>query len=183
MRITDAIRADHQQLQSYYDQILHAPDEDEQTRYQNQLVWELARHIVGEDLVVYPALEQTTRDGARDRQTIKEQLAIFQDLHCSDPRFLPSMTLLMDQLAAHVHMEETVDLVKLEGAVTSEESARLARSFGRTKHFVPTRAHPSAPDRPPYQTPVALLTAPLDSLQDLFRRWPESEFSPQPPME
>lgn len=93
------------------------------------------------------------------------------------------MTLLMDQLAAHIHTEETVDLVKLEGAITPDESARLAQSFGRTKHFVPTRAHPSAPDRPPYETAVALLTAPLDALQDLFRRWPESDFDPQPPME
>lgn len=114
---------------------------------------------------------------------IKEQLAVFQDLHCSDPRFIPTMTLLMDQLAAHIHTEETVDLVKLEGAITPDESARLAQSFGRTKHFVPTRAHPSAPDRPPYETAVALLTAPLDALQDLFRRWPESDFDPQPPME
>lgn len=90
------------------------------------------------------------------------------------------MTLLMDQLAAHIHIEETIDLVKLENAITSDESARLARSFDRTKHFVPTRAHPSAPDHPPFQSPVALLTAPLDILQDLFRRWPEPEGNLQP---
>lgn len=70
MRITDTIHADHQQLKSYYDQILHAADEDDQTRYQNQLVWEMARHVVGEELVVYPALEKASRDGANDRQMV-----------------------------------------------------------------------------------------------------------------
>lgn len=70
MRITDLIHADHQQLQSYYDQVLHATDEDEQTRYQNQLVWALARHVVGEELVVYPALANASRDVTWDNQMV-----------------------------------------------------------------------------------------------------------------
>lgn len=85
------------------------------------------------------------------------------------------MTILMDDLRAHANTEETMDLVKLENAVTAEESERLARSFGRTKYFAPTRAHPDMPDRPPFETAVGLLMAPLDKLQDLFRRWPETE--------
>lgn len=98
-------------------------------------------------------------------------------MSCTDPRFIPTMTILMDDLKACARTEETMDLVKLENAVTAEESERLARSFGRTKYFAPTRAHSSMPDRPPYETAVGLLTAPLDQLQDLFRRWPESESS------
>lgn len=95
-------------------------------------------------------------------------------MSCSDPRFFPTMTILMDELKTHANTEETMDLVKLENAVTAEESERLARSFGRTKYFAPTRAHPEMPDRPPFETAVALLMAPLDKLQDLFRRWPET---------
>lgn len=114
-----------------------------------------------------------------DARQIKEKLQVFQDMSCSDPRFIPTMTILMDDVKAHAHTEETMDLVKLENAVTAEESERLARSFGRTKYFAPTRAHPELPDRPPYATAVGLLTAPLDQLQDLFRRWPES-VSPDP---
>lgn len=62
-RITDAVQADHRDLESYYERILHAEGEDEQTRLQNQFTWELARHVVGEDLVVFPALERYLRDG------------------------------------------------------------------------------------------------------------------------
>lgn len=205
-RITDAVHADHRDLESYYERILHAEDEDEQTRLQNHFTWELARHVVGEDLVVFPALEKYLRDGdaTEDRQKhhivsvflgfyretrndgsrqIKQKLQVFQDLNCADPRFIPTLTILMDDLKEHIHTEETMDLVKLENAVTAEESERLAQSFGRTKLFAPTRAHPELPDRPPYETAMGLLMAPLDHLQDLFRRWPEGEMNPEAEVE
>lgn len=63
MRITDAICSDHRDLESYYNRIVDAEDGDEQTRYQNQFTWELARHVVGEELVLYPALEAQLPDG------------------------------------------------------------------------------------------------------------------------
>lgn len=100
-------------------------------------------------------------------------------MNYSDPRFVSTMTILMDDLAAHVRTEEAKELVKLENAITAEESQRLASSFDRTKFFAPTRAHPDMPDRPPYETAVGLLTAPLDRLQDLFRSWPD-ELVPDP---
>ena len=36
---------------------------EQQTRAQNQLTWELARALVGEELVLYPAYEKYLRDG------------------------------------------------------------------------------------------------------------------------
>ncbi|KAJ5987778.1 hypothetical protein N7481_002988 [Penicillium waksmanii] len=194
-RIANTIRADHRDLALCYRRIVDAADEDEQTRHQNQFTWELARHLVGEELVLFPAMENNVRDDPVDEQQqqhhdddeyhphqkIKENLQIFQDLHCSDPRFIPTITVLMDDLAAHIHTEETLDLVKLESAITLEESQRLARQFARTKWFAPTRAHPSLPDRSPcspYETATALIAAPLDHLQDLFRRWPDPELYP-----
>ncbi|KAJ5659923.1 HHE domain protein [Penicillium longicatenatum] len=176
-RISDTICADHRKLKSYYDRIIHAEDGEEQTRWQNMFTWELARHIAGEELVLYPALKKHLHDdAAEDRQqhhqTIKEELAVFQNLKSTDPCFIPTLSVLMGDLAAHVN-HEGVELKNLETNMTPGESKRLAASFDRTKHFVPTRAHPSAPDRPPYQKAVGLITAPLDYLQDLFRKWPE----------
>lgn len=104
---------------------------------------------------------------------IKEQLATFQNLPASNPEFLPTITTLMDGLQSHVNHEETEDLTRPENTISREESTELAASFERTKRFVPTRAHPSAPTQYPYQTAVGLITAPLDYLQDIFRRWPD----------
>jgi hypothetical protein len=43
----------------------------------------------------------------------------------------------------------------------------------RTKKFVPTHSHPNAPDKPPFETVVGLMTAPLDKLQDVFKKFPK----------
>jgi len=56
--ITDAVTDDHRELEEYYQNIVKSTDTDTQTRYQNQFTWELARHSVAEELVVYPAMEK-----------------------------------------------------------------------------------------------------------------------------
>jgi hemerythrin superfamily protein len=53
--ISDAIKKDHQEINEYADNIRGATDDDSKTRWQNQFTWELARHSIGEELVVYPA--------------------------------------------------------------------------------------------------------------------------------
>jgi hemerythrin superfamily protein len=53
--ISDAIKKDHQEIKEYAENIRTATDDDSKTRWQNQFTWELARHSIGEELVVYPA--------------------------------------------------------------------------------------------------------------------------------
>ena len=56
--ISDAIKKDHQEIKEYAENIRTATDDDSKTRWQNQFTWELARHSIGEELVVYPAFEK-----------------------------------------------------------------------------------------------------------------------------
>lgn len=86
----------------------------------------------------------------------------------------------MKDLTQHIKEEETEDLPKLEEALTVEESEGLSKSFSRTKMFVPSRSHPSAPDKPPFETAIGLMTAPIDHLTDLFRSWPDTSGMPNP---
>lgn len=105
-------------------------------------------------------------------------------MHPSDPDFIPEIKSLMADLEEHIKEEETTDFVKLESAITPSESERLAKWFGRTKMFVPSRSHPNAPNKPPFETVVGLLTAPIDHLADmLFRKWPEDVVNPNPSTE
>ena len=53
--ISDAIKKDHEEINEYANNIRVAADDDSKTRWQNQFTWELARHSIGEELVVYPA--------------------------------------------------------------------------------------------------------------------------------
>jgi hypothetical protein len=81
----------------------------------------------------------------------------------------------MKNLNEHIKEEENDDLPALESALQLEDSEALARSFGRTKKFVPTRSHPMAPDKPPFETVAGLMAAPMDMLGDLFRKFPEEK--------
>ncbi|KAL4959656.1 hemerythrin domain-containing protein [Aspergillus stella-maris] len=186
-RIIDAIKEDHREIEDYYNKILSAGTDKEKTQWQNQFTWELARHSIGEELVVYPVFEKNVPNGRamadKDRQEhqgVKEKLKTFQNMKPSDSNFESTLKSLMSELSTHIQEEESEDLPKLEDAISEAESENLSKSFGRTKMFVPSRSHPSAPDKPPYETAVGLLAAPIDHLADLFRSWPHTSGMPNP---
>ncbi|KAI2889277.1 hypothetical protein CBS11852_6807 [Aspergillus niger] len=186
-RISEAIKTDHRELEDYYNKILNSATDKEKTEWQNQFTWELARHSIAEELVVYPQFEKSIPDGRamadkdrKEHQSVKEQLKKFQNMKPTDPEFESTIRALMKDLSEHIKEEESQDLPKLEDAVSAEESEKLSKSFGRTKMFVPSRSHPSAPDKPPFETAIGLMTAPIDHLADLFRKWPHTSGMPNP---
>ncbi|KAI0847613.1 hypothetical protein F5Y00DRAFT_240680 [Daldinia vernicosa] len=185
--ISSAIKQDHRQIEKYYDKIINSTDHDTQQRYQNAFVWELTRHAIAEELVVYPSMETGLNNGQeiadKDReehQITKEQLYKFQNMTPDHSDFIPTLESLMTDLKMHIKQEEEHDLVKLEEALRPTRSRDLAQQFEMTKIFTPTRSHPSAPNKPPYETVAGLMTAPLDKLRDMFRAWPD-EPGPKPP--
>ncbi|KAJ5574101.1 uncharacterized protein N7459_008528 [Penicillium hispanicum] len=179
VRILPAIKHDHRELESHCHKILTSTDPDEQTRFQNQFTWELARHAIAEELVIYPAIAKHVKGGQQladknrvEHQEIKEQLKTFQGLASTDPRFVPTLEALREDLGRHIQQEENEDLMQLEEALSQADSEGLTRSLDRTKMFVPSRSHPRAPSKPPFETVAGLLTAPVDMLGDMLRKWP-----------
>jgi hypothetical protein len=98
-----------------------------------------------------------------------------------DVNFHKVLDALWTNLSAHIKEEEDYDLPELERALDPRDSANLTKSFARTKWFVPTRSHPLAPDKPPFETVVGLLAAPIDHIRDLFRKFPPEAKSEPPP--
>jgi hypothetical protein len=101
-------------------------------------------------------------------------LKVFQNLKSTDPAYIPHLKKVWGLLEKHIEEEEKRDLPALEEALKAhaEESESLAASFARTKQFVPTRSHPSAGEKPPFETVMGLMTAPIDKLADMFRKFP-----------
>jgi hypothetical protein len=61
-------------MYEYYDKFRQAAgDNDAQQRWANQLRWEIARHAVGEELVIYPLMEQ--KMGAEGKHLADEDRA------------------------------------------------------------------------------------------------------------
>jgi hypothetical protein len=100
---------------------------------------------------------------------------VFQKLSPSDPNFSPLLGSIYQDLQEHIIEEESGHLNALEEALNSDESSDLSISFERTKAFAPTRSHPNTPNNPPFETVVGLMTAPVDKLRDLFRKFPKEE--------
>lgn len=98
------------------------------------------------------------------------------DLHRCMSTWLSS-----NDLAQHIKEEEEHDLVVLEKALQESESQSLVTQFNRTKKFIPSRSHPSAPNKPPFETVIGLMTAPKVHIADLIRRFLEDANSEMPP--
>ncbi|KAI1818097.1 HHE domain protein [Poronia punctata] len=186
--ISDSIKHDHKELEQYYNNIKNAKTLDEKTQWRNQFTWELARHSIGEELVVYPAFERLLPNGKemadKDRKehlVVKNDLQTFQNLDPENENFNKVLEALWTNLSAHIKEEEIDDLPALEKALDPKDSESMTKSFGRTKMFIPTRSHPHAPDKPPFETVVGLLTAPIDHIRDLFRKFPDDTKSQLPP--
>lgn len=184
--IIDAIKSDHRAIEEYYDNVINATDDDTRARWSNQFVWEVARHSLAEEIVVYPAIEKHLPDGKQradkdraEHQIVKNKLYEFQKMKGNNPDLIPTIKSLMADLKQHINEEEQDDMPALETAIPSDDSVKMAKSFERTKMFVPSRSHPSAPNKPPFETAVGLLQAPIDHIMDIFRKFPE-DISPNP---
>ncbi|KAF5386229.1 hypothetical protein D9615_002526 [Tricholomella constricta] len=186
--LIDAIKQDHHEIKSYYKQYVDASgNADAQERWARQLTWEIARHSIGEELVVYPMLESSlgekgTKIADHDRadhQAVKERLYRLESLNPGTPEHADLLKDIMDHLNEHIKSEEGEDFPALESAIGKEASMAAASKFTRTKKFVPTRSHPSAPDKPPFETVVGLMAAPLDKLKDAFSKFPTEEMIEQ----
>lgn len=101
-----------------------------------------------------------------------------------DANYVAELKSLMSILQHHIEEEEKDDIPALEKALSSGNdtgaSEQMAKSFGRTKAFVPSRSHPSAGEHPPFETVMGLLTAPIDHIADIFRKFPDKTVSPNP---
>jgi hypothetical protein len=107
----------------------------------------------------------------------------FQNMSSHDSQYVPKLKALMSDLSEHIRGEEDEDLPALEKALAqsqTKDSEDLAKSFGRTKMFVPSRSHPSAGENPPFETVMGLLSAPIDHITDMFRKFPDKTISPNP---
>ena len=208
--ISDTITKDHRELEQYYNEVVNSNDHDHQERFGNQFTWELARHSVAEELIVYPAFEKhmgskghqmaeadrkdhhrvspitaiLVSRGSTDSPQVKELLKEFQNMHPQQADYIPKLKELWKVLSAHIEEEEHKDLPALESALTMAEAAgeseKMAKKFDMTKAFVPSRSHPSAGENPYFESAMGMLAAPIDRIADIFRKFPEEKPSSTP---
>lgn len=182
--LIEAVKHDHQEMYEYHDEYKKAAgNPDAQARWARQLTWEIARHAVGEEIVIYPLMEQYLgAEGKRladqdrnDHQLVKEKLYHLEKLVPGTAEYDSTIAQVMASLHRHNDGEEINDLPQLEPLLGADGSRDAAASFTRTKKFAPTRPHPSAPNKPPAETLAGFLALPMDKLKDMFAKFPTEE--------
>lgn len=181
--LKESVFHDHREIELFYDQYKKAVDAANKEKWSNQFTWEVARHSVSEEIVVYPLFEKKLGEEGKnmadkdraDHREIKTLLARAESLSVGTPEHADILTKVMGVLAEHMKCEEQHDLPLLESKLQTEESYNAEREFQRTKALVPTRPHPLAPDKPPYETLAGFLALPMDKIKDLFSKFPKEE--------
>lgn len=186
--LSDAIIHDHRELEEFYTSYKKARqnrDEEEAEKWFNQFVWELCRHSVGEELVVYPLMDTLGPKGKEladkdraDHQKVKNELE--EILRLNDPdRSETLLDRLMEDLRQHIKDEETDDLEFLKQNADPKTLETAAQAFMYGKKIAPTRPHAGIPNKwAVLEAGLGLFVTPVDKLRDLFTPYPKDENVP-----
>ena len=107
-------------------------------------------------------------------------LKVFQNLPSREGIYSAAEEDLGLARGAHQIQRGRMDLPALEKEVSTAdgESESMAKSFGRTKAFVPSRSHLSAGEPRLFETVVEVFTAPFDHVADHFRKFLDETLLP-----
>jgi hemerythrin superfamily protein/carbon monoxide dehydrogenase subunit G len=151
--VVDVLTADHREATALIADIWTATDVQDRRDLADQLIAELVRHAVAEEMYVYPAMRDHLPDGdaavqhdIEEHQELESQLKQLERLDAGEPAFTETLRQLEATLADHVADEERDHLPQLRAALSREELVQLAGKVEGAKKLAPTRPHPAAPN-------------------------------------
>jgi hypothetical protein len=181
--IEDCLMLDHNELRSYYDCYNAAVEYKDKQKFFNQIGWEIARHSVAEEIVVYPVLRERVPDGniladdsLEDDRKAKKTLSELNSLDPNSVDFAERFKIFMWDIFSHIDKEEKLHIPKLVERIPLEERISLGQKFENRKIIAPTRPHQWTADKYPFlETLEGVLLAPIDKFLDLFKSFPPKE--------
>jgi hypothetical protein len=143
----------------------------------DQLVMELSRHEVVEEMVFWPAVRERADDGAEMTATALQQertgKRILNELARTSPGNEEFDTLthtVAAMLREHISYEQNIVWPKLRLRLSAEDALRLGDALERAKRTAPTRPHPHVPANPRLLKTVAPVAAVLDRARNTVIR-------------
>lgn len=183
--IESKVKEDHGEIFCWYDKYLALKSNpDEQKKWMNQLIWEIARHSVAEEIVLYPVFEDKLPNGKeladenrRQHDQVKAELYIADAGKVSTSQEYDAiLARVIAELKTHIQNEEEVELVQLRNVLSEEELCRLGKQFEMTKLAAPTHPHTTSPSTGGIgEKAMGLLIKPMDKLRDALRSFPTAQ--------
>ncbi|KAF4614246.1 hypothetical protein D9613_007437 [Agrocybe pediades] len=152
------IATDHRVVYQIRDQYIAAPDVESKKEFLKLLMWNIARHVATEEILVHPLCEkflgtelggQLAEFDGKDHAGVKENLLKLLELGANpgDNEFDNFLEKVLGDLHRHNDSEEASDVPTLESKMTPAQAQELAESIEASKaFFVPSRFDEAAGD-------------------------------------
>ncbi|KDR72004.1 hypothetical protein GALMADRAFT_143354 [Galerina marginata CBS 339.88] len=175
------IAADHRAVYALRDQYIAAPTVEEKQELLNLLMWNIARHVTTEEILVHPMCEKflgsdmggkLAEFDSNEHAAVKKSLLQLLELGASpgSTEFDGAVEKVLGDLHRHNDSEEASDVPTLEKNMTSAQAQELSQAIEATKaFFVPSRFDRGSGDIITARALHAALTVNSDSIgKDLF---------------
>jgi hemerythrin superfamily protein len=170
--IVDLLAKDHEEAKQLLEEITGAAPSAREDLFWN-LVPELVRHEVAEEVVVYPTIRSDAPDGdaeveprLKEQQKAEEMLSSMEKLDPASEEFASKLDQLRDDVLAHAEAEEENIFPLLRALERDEERIDLGARYEKAKASAPTHPHPNAPDTPPGNKLLGPIAAFADKVRD-----------------
>lgn len=171
--LVDKVIADHREVEAVFRELEQndaAPNRHELVEH---AIAELVRHAVAEEEYLYPLVRHILPDGdTLANEKLKEHsdaewvMKRIEGSYGDDQKFEELVVKLIEGVRRHIEAEERDVLPKLRDSCDAAELRRLGEKFEHSKRTAPTRPHPSAPNRPPFNKILAPGEGLIDRLRD-----------------
>ena len=170
--VVDVLSTDHSEFLSLIQEI-RASDPGRRRELADQLIAELVRHSVAEEMFVYPALRDNVPGGAEavehdtaEHKELERTMKELEGTDTADARFLQLLEQMERVLRDHVSDEEGEQFPKLRASLAGEQLVELAGKVETAKRLAPTRQHPASPNAELFHKTVGPGVGLVDRLRD-----------------
>jgi hemerythrin superfamily protein len=170
----ELITSDHRWVDTLFEALVAESSAGNRNSLKEEIVMSLSRHAAAEEQLLYPLARRRLGDGdplvesaLDEHQALKEALQAWDKMSAEDETFMVQAEQVQSLVQEHVEEEENVLLPKLSAAATAEELTELGTLLATAERMAPTRPHPGAPNRPPFNVVTGLTSAVIDKMRDV----------------
>jgi hemerythrin superfamily protein len=171
--VIDVLTADHREFEQLVTEITAAIDPAERRETADQLIAELVRHAVAEEMFVYPEMrehlpngEEVVEHDKQEHHELEVLMKRLEGLDAGDPQFMETIAELRDVLRDHVRDEEGEQFPLLRANIPVDRLVSLKDKVEAAKKAAPTRPHPDAPNSALFHKLVGPGVGLVDRLRD-----------------
>jgi hemerythrin superfamily protein len=170
--IVQLLKSDHEKVKQMFSKINSAGADERESLFW-QLVSELVRHEVAEEVVMYPTIRSEAPDGEaeveprlEEQAEAEEKLATMEKEDPHSESFALQLSQLEKAVLAHAEAEESNIFPLLRALEDQNELVALGERYEKAKASAPTHPHPHAPDTPPGNKVVGPVAGLFDKARD-----------------